>query len=329
MPSFEEKVEALRRLQEKRQQRQLDLKKEAAVEIPDASQEAVSNRTYKQGAGYGLDDRELPAVLEHYANLQDGSAAIHGDGPDGQAESDEADALYCLGHCFEKGIHECGQDLPKAIQYYRQAADKGSAVGKWRLGHLYEYGEGVEQSDELAARWYRLSADAGNAHAQSSLAILLEDGRASARYDDEALHWHREAAEQGNPLSQYCVACSLAGHCDTEEKKATMRSLLEESAAAGFPLAVEALAQARQGIASPLGAPLGGQSGSYNDDNTCDDYSDEDRSLLLQDEGSSLLDIVARVAKQIEHLPDTEAAGFLDVLLSTLDDPLAPDPAES
>jgi len=275
MASFDEKVEALKVLRERRV----------------ARAEA---------------EKELTSVLEHYAGLQDPVQLIRdlseekkepATPADAQVQSDEADALYCLGHCTEQGLHECESDKCKAAVYYRMAAEKGSSLGQWRLGHLHEFGEGVEQSDVQAAHWYLLAAEAGHPQAQSSLALLLEDGRLGDCDDAEALRWHLAAADQNQALSQYCAACCLAEGRGAEQDEVAANALLEKSAAAGFPMAVEALS--RGSLWKHTSAP--------------------EHRVVAAGADASLLDMAARVAKQIGHLPDDEAEVFLDELLSSLD----------
>jgi len=90
--------------------------------------------------------------------------------------------------------------------------------------------------------------------------------------------------------------------------EATARTLLEKSAAAGFPPAVEALA---------LGNVCPRAKVSDNSEDVSTDLAEDGC-------GNSLLDLAARVAKRIEHLPDAEAENFLNELLGSLDEPMAP-----
>jgi len=336
MASFDEKVEALRRLQEKRQARlssQKESEKEPCVAAAAAGELVPKSLVVEKKATTAskeVEGRELTDVLERYARIQGQSKSSpqheadesappgagyqanesaapgaptggHGLGDTG----DEADALYCLGHCLENGMHDCEQDDSRAAVYYRMAAEKGSIVGQWRLGHLHEYGKGVESSDEWAAHWYRLAAQSGHAQAQTSLALLLEDGRiGGARDDDEALRWHLAAAAQNQALSQYCAACCLAEGRGAPKDMETSKMLLTKSAASGFPLAVEALA----------GGKLWNHADLQEED---PEDSGEETSEGVSNQ--SLLDIAARVAKQIGHLDDAEADAFLEELMGSLD----------
>lgn len=55
-----------------------------------------------------------------------------------------------------------------------EAAENGSSEAQSNLGHLYQKGVGVVQSDVEALRWFRMAADQGYAEAQSSLGFHYE-----------------------------------------------------------------------------------------------------------------------------------------------------------
>lgn len=328
--SFDDKVEALRKLQEKRQARLNrnqdgdNVTSTAASGYPTADG-AAQKPPVAAATAAEVEGKELTDVLERYARLQGpakssladscgamfakGLARETDDSAAPQDNGDEADALYCLGHCMEQGLHDQEQDKSRAAVYYRLAAEKGSVVGQWRLGHLHEYGEGVEASDDYAAHWYRLAAEGGNPQAMTSLALLLEDGRvgllhSGARDDAEALRWHLQAAEQNQALSQYCAACCLAEGRGALQDPVAAKKWLEKSAGSGFPLAVEALEKGKLW-------------------NHAEIYEDAE---VGEDGGSqSLMDMAARVASQIGHLSDAEADEFLEELMGNLDvdDPCA------
>jgi|Transcript_4695 TPR repeat protein len=300
MASFDEKVEALRRLRERRQARE---------EAPEVAPEAVKSEK--------LEGQEFVDALSHYAyaslqetakrpaldsrshDIENSSANTTVTDTECQgAAAQEASALYCLGHCYEQGLHECEKDEAKAAMYYHLAAEQGNAVAQWRLGHFYEFGIGVEASDEFAAHWYRLAAEAGHAQAQSSLGLFLEDGRGGSQDDAEALRWHLAAAEQHQALSQYCVACCLAEGRGATKDEMSARSWLKKSADAGFPPAIEAL---------DCGFRLNAE-------------CPEDTHNTYAKNGEQMLTIAERLAKQIQHLSDDDASAFLDDLMGTLRD---------
>lgn len=56
-----------------------------------------------------------------------------------------------------------------ALENLIQQAEKGDADAQFKLGRLYDKGEGVEEDKMEALKWYEKSADNGNADAQNQL----------------------------------------------------------------------------------------------------------------------------------------------------------------
>mmetsp|Transcript_12586 Transcript_12586/g.28495 ORF Transcript_12586/g.28495 Transcript_12586/m.28495 type:complete len:273 (-) Transcript_12586:44-862(-) len=265
MADFEAKVEALRQLRERREARS-------------KAAEAESRVASDQSKVVGED------VLD--------------------AENQEGDMLFCLGHCCEHGLNGYEQDLCAAINFYLSSARAGHPVAQWRVGELYEAGRGVLQSDAEAMRWYLLAAEAGNMHAQSSLALLLEEGRGPAEGQsqqertEEAFRWHFRAASAGHALSQYCLAMCLREGRGTDQDPDAAQMWLKRSSVAGFPPASEAaaLVDARNETALENAGLDGG--------------------------GSSLIDMAQRIAQQIRELDAEEqgSAAFVGEVLAELPD---------
>jgi TPR repeat protein len=57
-----------------------------------------------------------------------------------------------------------------AFYWYEKAARHGQADAQYRLGRLYESGEGVKKDMKRAAHWYRRAARNGNKEAKLRLA---------------------------------------------------------------------------------------------------------------------------------------------------------------
>lgn len=283
--SFDEKVEALRRLREKR------LAKAAKEKLAEESKAPLS--TGRQPGDDSAKEDEGTSQAGAGAGLQE--SRVDPAGPGGVAE---ADALFCAGHCHERGLHGCSIDLKAAAEMYTLAAEQGHAVAQWRLGELCESGhEGqLPRDGKQAAHWYGLAAEAGNAQAQNALALLLEDGRDGVLQDDVAARrWHLAAAEQGNALSQYCLACLLVEGRGGSKDAEAAEQWLERSAAHGFRPACQTLEAARPKQAWTQ-APAGDLEG-------CTDSSD-------------LLGLAQRIAQQLGDLDDDEAGVLLDELMA-------------
>jgi TPR repeat protein len=105
-----------------------------------------------------------------------------------------------------------GRGVPQshdvAMDYYRQAADKGD---EFSLGVVYAEGKGVPQNYAQALTWYRKAADQGDMRAQSAIASLYQMGgsmwvKARMPIDfAQALVWYRRAADQGDDVALYAL----------------------------------------------------------------------------------------------------------------------------
>ncbi len=71
---------------------------------------------------------------------------------------------------------DAGSGRPQAVQTLRSLADHGDIGAQFRIGRLYEAGDGVRQDVSEAARWYRMAAEQGNRPAQGALGRLLAGG---------------------------------------------------------------------------------------------------------------------------------------------------------
>lgn len=75
-----------------------------------------------------------------------------------------------LGHIYYgyKGF----QNLQKAVELYRLAAEQGDAIAQRQLGICYYNGSGVNKDNKEATRWIALAAKHGDAQAALDYATL-------------------------------------------------------------------------------------------------------------------------------------------------------------
>jgi len=97
-------------------------------------------------------------------------------------------------------------NMTDAIKFLTQAAEKGQAVAQYRLGTLYERGQGVTADPVKAAHWYELSANQGNRKAMHNLAVSYASGAAGKKSMAEAARWFAKAATLGLADSQFNLA---------------------------------------------------------------------------------------------------------------------------
>jgi tetratricopeptide (TPR) repeat protein len=118
------------------------------------------------------------------------------------AEQGDAAAQYKLGVMYEIGEGVPENDA-EAVQWYRKAAEQGSVEAKARLGAFYLLGRAVEHDPNKALRWIGEAAEQGHAGAQSLLGFLYQEGVIVPLDVAEAVAWYRKAAEQGYLPAQF------------------------------------------------------------------------------------------------------------------------------
>ncbi|MGA9342724.1 MAG: tetratricopeptide repeat protein [Rhodanobacteraceae bacterium] len=103
------------------------------------------------------------------------------------------------------------KDYATALEEFRPLAARGDAEAQYRLGRMYEFGEGVAADMPQAMIWLRKSAEQGNAFAQTELGIIYATGDGGVSRDDaQAVAWLRKGANQGNATAEYNLGAMYA-----------------------------------------------------------------------------------------------------------------------
>ncbi|WP_407071956.1 peptidoglycan-binding protein [Rhizobium subbaraonis] len=119
-------------------------------------------------------------------------------------------ALFEIGARYTDGRGGVAIDMAEAAKWYAKAAERGFAPAQYRLGNLYEKGQGVERDLEKACSLYEEAARQGNASAIHNLAVLLATGGGKAPDFAAAAEWFKKAADLGVRDSQFNLAILYA-----------------------------------------------------------------------------------------------------------------------
>lgn len=95
------------------------------------------------------------------------------------------------------------KDYSKALRYYQYAAENNDSYSQFRLGNMYDMGNGVTQNYAEAMKWYLKSANQGNESAQNNIGCMYDNGHGVKQDHSEANKWYQKAAEQGHTLAQH------------------------------------------------------------------------------------------------------------------------------
>ena len=89
-------------------------------------------------------------------------------------------------------------DYATALREWRPVAEQGDPSAQFRLGLLYENGEGVPRDFATAREWYEQAAAQGEAKAQFYLGIQSAYGEGGTLDVVQAHMWYSLAAGNGN-----------------------------------------------------------------------------------------------------------------------------------
>ena len=104
---------------------------------------------------------------------------------------------------FEDGMAAYDRgDYAAAFQAWRPLAEQGDVRAQYRLGRLYEAGDGVPRDDAAALRWFDAAGEQGDKEALVSIGIFHADGRGVPQDTFKAFMWWEIAARRGSGLAR-------------------------------------------------------------------------------------------------------------------------------
>lgn len=154
----------------------------APAEIPRTTEAPAAKQTPK------IDEKKIKQLVDEVTK---------------EANNGNPDAQYSLAllNVMGKGMP---RDLPKALQWFLKAAEKGHAIAQHNAGVMYlGGGDGIEQNFNKAISWFNKAAAQGYVESQFNLGLMYERGEGIKQDYAKALQWYRKAAEQEYPDAQY------------------------------------------------------------------------------------------------------------------------------
>lgn len=118
-----------------------------------------------------------------------------------------AEKLYTEG----KALYDA-KNYKAAYVKLKAAADEGHKKAQYRLGRLFDKGNGVAENNKQAFYWYLKSAEQGFAKAQYQVGKSYKNGEGVDEDRDKAFQYFKLAAEQGNGDAQFALGkCYMKG----------------------------------------------------------------------------------------------------------------------
>ncbi|MFZ5523644.1 MAG: sel1 repeat family protein [Pseudomonadota bacterium] len=99
---------------------------------------------------------------------------------------------------YQQGIDAYAKgDFAVALKKLQPIAEQGNADAQFRLGLMYDLGNGVAQDDKQAVAWWSKAAEQGQAEAQEHLGLNYAKGKGVERDWVQADKWFGIAAASG------------------------------------------------------------------------------------------------------------------------------------
>jgi localization factor PodJL len=122
------------------------------------------------------------------------------------ATQGNATAQTIIGIRAQGGTDGSAANPAEAFKWLNLAAAQGQAVAQYRLGTLYERGQGVAANAGTAAGWYEKAGNQGNRLAMYNLAVALANKSLGRQNMPEAARWFSKAAAFGLVDAQFNLA---------------------------------------------------------------------------------------------------------------------------
>jgi len=103
----------------------------------------------------------------------------------------KADSFGDAGAAYVKG------DFVQVVKLLRPLAEKGNSEAQYKLGVMFDQGQGVAQDYLEASKWYRLSAVQGKSGAQYNLGVMYAKGQGVNQDYVRSYMWLSLAVAQG------------------------------------------------------------------------------------------------------------------------------------
>jgi uncharacterized protein len=116
-----------------------------------------------------------------------------------------ADAKYRIGRLYQRGDGFV-KDPKEALLWMERAAKDGDEQALVALGDFYREGKTVPRNYELALVFYNQAQEKGSAYAQYNIGMMYYNNEGVPRNDIEAARWFSLAAKNGAEHAQYRLA---------------------------------------------------------------------------------------------------------------------------
>lgn len=111
------------------------------------------------------------------------------------AAAGDVTAAFNAGSILAEGRGDFPADIPRAMNWYRQAAEAGYASAQYNLASLHARGVGTPRDWDAAAQWFAKAVAQGHTKAQMDLGTMLASGTGRTRDFPQGLRLLISAAD--------------------------------------------------------------------------------------------------------------------------------------
>ena len=156
------------------------------------------------------------------------------------AEAGDVNAQFRLGIMYDNG-DGVTQNHKEAVKWYKLAAEQGHPNSQFNVGLRYENGQGVNQDYQTAIKWYKLAAEKRNPRAEDALGSFYKLGHGVTQNYQEAIKWYKLSSEQGYSRAQHNMALMYYDGLGVTKDYQEAAKWYKLAAEQGYPKAQEAL----------------------------------------------------------------------------------------
>jgi TPR repeat protein len=150
------------------------------------------------------------------------------------AKAGNGNALAFLGKIHSEGSHPFNKSNEIALQYFREAAEKGNPIGQSGLGLMYLYGRGVYKNHLKAFEYFLQSARQGWVEGQLYLGLMYLNGLSVNRNYQLAFKYFTLASKSNHLLGFFNLAQMFASGLGIKKSCTTAVQLFKKVAERGY-----------------------------------------------------------------------------------------------
>ncbi len=144
--------------------------------------------------------------------------------------------VKCAGEAADTNV--VNRLLGNAVEYFKQASEKGNENGYYNLGLCLLRGRGMPQDEKRAFDFFLKGAEMGHPGAINQVGLFYREGRVVEKNLETSAEWFEKSADLDNPLGLFYLARAIMNGEGVTRDEARAAALLEKSAAGGCAEAI-------------------------------------------------------------------------------------------